>query len=74
MLYLATFGSIVGFTAYNWLLRSVRPALATSYAYVNPLVAVLVGWALGGETITRMTLAAAAVSIAGVAMIATRGK
>lgn len=74
MLYLATFGSIVGFTAYNWLLRNVRPALATSYAYVNPIVAVLVGWALGGETITRMTLAAAAVSIAGVAMIAARGK
>lgn len=74
MLYLATFGSIVGFTAYNWLLRNVRPTLATSYAYVNPSVAVLLGWALGGETITGMTLAAAAVSIAGVAMIAARGK
>ncbi len=74
VLYLATFGSIVGFTAYNWLLRHVRPALATSYAYVNPIVAVLVGWALGGEAITRLTLAAAAVSIAGVAMIAARAK
>lgn len=72
MLYLAVFGSIVAFTAYNWLLRNVRATLATSYAYVNPLVAVLLGWALGGETITRMTLAAAAVSIAGVALIARR--
>jgi len=69
MLYLAVFGSIIAFTAYNWLLRNVRPTLATSYAYVNPLVAVLLGWALGGESITRMTLAAAAVSIAGVALI-----
>lgn len=72
MLYLAVFGSIVAFTAYNWLLRNVRPTLATSYAYVNPLVAVAIGWALAGESITGMTLAAATVSIAGVALIARR--
>ena len=70
--YLTVFGSIVAFTAFNWLLRHVRPTLATSYAYVNPLVAVLLGWSLGGETITLLTLAAAAVSLAGVALIAKR--
>ncbi|MGZ3451761.1 MAG: drug/metabolite exporter YedA [Polyangiales bacterium] len=74
MLYLAIFGSIVAFTAYNWLLRNVRATLATSYAYVNPIVAVFLGWALGGESITRMTLAAAGVSIAGVALIARPAK
>ena len=40
VLYLALFGSIVAFTAFNWLLRHVRPTLATSYAYVNPIVAI----------------------------------
>ncbi len=72
MLYLALFGSVVAFTAYTWLLRNVRPALATSYAYVNPLVAVLLGWTLGGERVSGLTLAAAAVSIAAVALIAKR--
>ena len=70
--YLTVFGSIVAFTAYNWLLRNVRPTLATSYAYVNPLVAVMLGWLLGGESIGVLTLAAAAVSIAGVVLIARR--
>ena len=72
MVYLTVFGSIVAFTAYNWLLRNVRPTLATSYAYVNPLVAVMLGWLLGGESIGVLTLAAAAVSIAGVVLIARR--
>lgn len=72
MLYLATFGSIIALTAYNWLLRNVRPALATSYAYVNPLVAVLLGFYLGGESIGILTIAAAGLSIAGVALIARR--
>jgi drug/metabolite transporter (DMT)-like permease len=69
--YLIVFGSIVGFTAYTWLLRNVPPALATSHGYVNPLVAVALGWFLGGEAVTGLTLAAAAVSIAGVAVVAT---
>ena len=43
LLYLAVFGSIVAFSAYLWLLNHVRPALASSYAYVNPPVAVLLG-------------------------------
>jgi drug/metabolite transporter (DMT)-like permease len=68
-LYLMVFGSIVAFTAYNWLLRNVRPALATSYAYVNPIVALLLGAYLGGEPVGALTIGAAAVSLLGVALI-----
>jgi drug/metabolite transporter (DMT)-like permease len=52
VVYLATLGSLVGLTAYNYLLVHARPALAMSYAYVNPVLAVFVGAALGGETIS----------------------
>lgn len=68
-LYLVTFGSLVGFTAYIYLLRAVSPAKASTYAYVNPLVAVFLGWAIAGEAVTARTLGAAAVILAGVAMI-----
>jgi len=67
--YLVTFGSLVGFTAYIYLLQAVSPAKASTYAYVNPLVAVFLGWAIAGESITMRTLAAAAVILTGVAMI-----
>jgi drug/metabolite transporter (DMT)-like permease len=70
--YLAVFGSIVAFSAYTWLLRNTRAAIATSYAYVNPLVAVLLGWAIGGEHINLAAIGAAAVSLVGVALIAKR--
>jgi len=68
-LYLVTFGSIVGFTAYVYLLRTVSPAKVSTYAYVNPVVAVFLGWAIAGEPVTTRTLAAAAIILAGVAMI-----
>ena len=45
--YLGLFGSLVGFTAYSWLLNNVTPARAATYAYVNPVVAVLLGWSIG---------------------------
>jgi drug/metabolite transporter (DMT)-like permease len=48
-LYLATFGSLLAYTAYTYLLANTRPAIATSYAYVNPIVAVGIGAAFGGE-------------------------
>ena len=67
--YLTVFGSIVAFTAYNWLLRNVRAALATSYAYVNPIVALALGAYLGGEPVGALTIGAAAVSLLGVALI-----
>jgi drug/metabolite transporter (DMT)-like permease len=52
LLFLTTFGSLVAYSAYQYLLRTVRPALATSYAYVNPVVAVLLGVFLAGERLT----------------------
>jgi len=68
-IYLVTFGSLVGFTAYIYLLQTVSPAKASTYAYVNPLVAVLLGWAIAGESVTLRSLEAAAIILAGVAMI-----
>lgn len=56
--YLCVFGSLVGFTAYAWLLRNARPAVATSYAYVNPIVAVLLGAVLYGESLGASTVIA----------------
>lgn len=67
--YLVTFGSLVGFTAYAYLLRETTPAKATTYAYVNPVVAVLLGWAFASEAITTRTVVAAGIILASVAMI-----
>jgi drug/metabolite transporter (DMT)-like permease len=58
LLYLFTFGSVIGFTAYGWLLRNARPVVATSYAYVNPVLAVLLGAALRGEPLGWTTVVA----------------
>lgn len=69
LFYLVGFGSIVGFTAYIWLLHHVRPVLATSYAYVNPPIAVLFGVLLAGEVISANEIAATAVILAGVVVI-----
>jgi drug/metabolite transporter (DMT)-like permease len=71
LVYLIVFGSWVGFSAYVWLLRNTRTSLVGTYAYVNPVVAVLLGWALLGETITARTLLAGAVIVVGVALIVT---
>jgi len=67
--YLATFGSLLGFSAYVWLLRHVRPALAGSYAYVNPVIAVLLGAWLAGERFGAHELGAMAVVLSGVVAI-----
>jgi drug/metabolite transporter (DMT)-like permease len=71
LLYLIVFGSIIGFTAYTWLLRNTSAASATTYAYVNPVVAIILGWALGGERLTARMLTSAAVIICSVIMITT---
>jgi drug/metabolite transporter (DMT)-like permease len=68
-LYLIVFGSIVAFTAYVWLLRVSTPARVSTYAYVNPVVAVLLGFALAGEPLTLRMIVAAAVIVSGVALI-----
>ena len=69
LVWLVVAGSIFGFTAYIWLLHHVRPALATSYAYVNPPIAVLFGAVIAGEVFTTHDLGAMAVILAGVAII-----
>ena len=73
VVYLITFGSIIGFTAYIWLLHHVRPALATSYAYINPPIAVLLGALLLQEQFGMHEIGAMAVILVGV-LIITRAK
>ena len=64
--YLWLFGSIIAFTAYTWLLRNARPVIATSYAYVNPILAVLIGAGLSGEPIGATTVIANALIVVAV--------
>ncbi|MFQ5747328.1 MAG: EamA family transporter [Gemmatimonadota bacterium] len=70
--YLMVFGSLFAFVAYVYLLRATTPARVGSYAYVNPVVAVLIGWAAAGEPVTGRTLVAAAILLTGVALIVSR--
>ena len=69
MAFLIVFGSLIAFSAYGYLLQRVRPALATSYAYVNPLVAVGLGVALAGEHITLVGLVAMLIILSGVGLV-----
>jgi drug/metabolite transporter (DMT)-like permease len=71
VLYLVIFGSIVGFTAYAWLLRNAPLPLVSTYAYVNPVVAVILGAIVLHETVGLRTLLAGAVIVAGVVLILT---
>jgi drug/metabolite transporter (DMT)-like permease len=73
-LYLTVFGSIVAFTAYGYLLRKVSPAKVATYAYVNPVVAVILGWALAGEPLTSRMVIAAAIILVSVLLITAFGK
>jgi len=70
--YLTLVGSLVGFTAFSWLLKVSTPARIATYAYVNPVIAVFLGWALGGEKLTARILWAAVVIVLGVVIITTR--
>jgi drug/metabolite transporter (DMT)-like permease len=67
--YLVVFGSLVAFSAYVWLLRASTPARVSTYAYVNPVVAVLLGAAFAGEALTTRMVVAAVVIVSGVALI-----
>jgi drug/metabolite transporter (DMT)-like permease len=68
-LYLVVFGSLIAFSAYVWLLRASTPARVSTYAYVNPVVAVLLGAAFAGEALTTRMIVAAIVIVSGVALI-----
>jgi drug/metabolite transporter (DMT)-like permease len=67
--YLIVFGSVIAFTAYEWLLRVTPASRVATHAYVNPLVAVALGWSLGGEAVTAATGVAALVIAVSVAMV-----
>ncbi|MEU9075642.1 EamA family transporter [Kitasatospora sp. NPDC048538] len=67
--YLVLFGSLLAFTAYAWLLRSAPLTLVATYAYVNPVVAVLLGWMILAEPLTGSTLAGGAIVVAGVCLV-----
>jgi drug/metabolite transporter (DMT)-like permease len=71
--YLFIFGSLVGFSAYLWLLRVTTASRVSTYAYVNPIVAVFLGWALAGEELTPRVFIAAAVIVGAVALIIRYG-
>jgi drug/metabolite transporter (DMT)-like permease len=70
LLYLVVFGSVIAFTAFTWLVETDGPSRAGSYAYVNPFVAVILGWALADEALTpRMLMAGAAIVLAVVLIV-----
>jgi len=71
--YLVVFGSLLGFTSYIWLLRVTSAARVSTYAFVNPVIAMLLGWALAGEALTVQTLVAAGIIILAVFLIVTGG-
>ena len=72
--YLVLIGAVVGYTAYIWLLRHCDPAKVATYAYVNPVVAVLLGAFFAGEALTGRTAVAAAIIIGSVALVITAGQ
>jgi drug/metabolite transporter (DMT)-like permease len=74
LVYLIVAGSIVGFTAYVWLLHHESPTKVGTYAYVNPVVAVLVGYFLGGEAIGRRTIVGTLFVLVSVVVITTTPK
>jgi len=69
LLYLIVFGALIGFTAYLWLLRVTTAAKVSTHAFVNPVIAVILGWAVAGEPVTTRMLLASAVIIAAVTLI-----
>lgn len=70
--YLIVFGSIIAFTVFTWLLTVASPSRVSTFAYVNPVVAVLLGWALAGEAVGWNTWVSALIIVAGVALVSTQ--
>jgi drug/metabolite transporter (DMT)-like permease len=71
LIYLAAVGAWAGYGAFSWLTNHARPTLVSTYCYVNPLVAVLLGWSLAGEPLAPRTLAAAALIVCSVFLVTT---
>lgn len=72
LVYLLVFGSLITFTAYTWLLKNARPAIVATYAYVNPVIAVVLGWAFAGESFTGRMLLGAGVIVGSVVLITSQ--
>jgi drug/metabolite transporter (DMT)-like permease len=72
--YLVVFGSCVGFSAFAWLVQNVRADVVATYAYVNPVVAMLLGWWFLAEPITAWTLAGAALIVGSVVLVVRGGR
>jgi len=69
--YLIVFGSLIGFTSYIFLLKATTAAKVSTYAYVNPIIAIILGWAIAQEELTLRTMVAAAIIVAAVVVITT---
>jgi drug/metabolite transporter (DMT)-like permease len=69
MVYLILFGSVIAYTSYIWLMKNVNPTWVSTYAFVNPIVAVLLGWSIGGETLQGTALVSALVILTAVVII-----
>jgi drug/metabolite transporter (DMT)-like permease len=74
LLYLMVFGSVIAFSAYLYLLKHTRPALATSYAYANPIIAVVLGVGFGGESISAFGMLALGVILLGVGLVSVQAR
>ena len=72
--YLIAFGALIAYTAYNWLLQNASPSAVSTYAYINPAIAVILGWSIAGESLTGQMLLGAAVIVASVALITTSNR
>ena len=72
--YLIVFGSLISFTAYSWLLKNAQPSMVATYAYVNPVIAVVLGWLIAGESMTGQMLLGAGVIVGSVVLITMQDK
>lgn len=70
-IYLVTFGSLIGFSTFVWLIKHSTPARVATYAYVNPIVAVFLGWLILNEAIYSRTIVASVIIVAAVAIVTT---
>jgi drug/metabolite transporter (DMT)-like permease len=69
LMFLVFFGSLTAFTAYSWLLKHYPPTLVATHTYVNPIVAVLLGWLFAGERISPSIVASAALAMAAIGLV-----
>jgi drug/metabolite transporter (DMT)-like permease len=69
LLFLIFFGSLLAFTAFSWLLKHYPPTLVSTYTYVNPIIAVVLGWMFAGERITPAVILSAILAIVAIALV-----